>query len=371
MTWTPWVLPGLVAGLFAWGAAAVLLRAASGRSLNRRLAAVLLLEGLWMLSSIFFLVESPAVFMWIAAVGVAAMAALPFQYLSFLGVALHTSLVAPFRRRAAFWGFAAMSATAAGALLLFPRAFLGDLYSPGWATWNFRFTDWGTRLSLVHGGASLFGLLASLAAFRGARRGTVARHQARWFATAFGLRDLVTASLFLSYPMLRPVPFWGDFAYNEANAVANAAYVALLAYGVLHVKLFDLDLKLKFALRQSTIGLIIAAAFFTGSELLEGLVPVQGTLLGLLSAAVIVVLLHPVQRFAEAFASRVMRGVEDTPEYVERQKQQVYRAALEGAFADGRLSERERSILDRLCEELGIAPELAAQLEREATVEAC
>lgn len=363
MTWTPWALPGILAGLFAGSAAVVLLRTAPDRSLNRRLAVVLSLEALWMSGSVFFFVESATVFMWIAAVAVAAMTALPFQYLSFLAASVDTPLVAPCRSRTAFWVLAALSATAAAALLSFPRVFLGELYSPPWATWNFEFTAWGTRLNLVHAGASVFGLIVSLTAFLRARPGSVARDRARWFAMAFGIRDVVAASLYLLYPVLRPVPFWGDFAYNQANAFANVFYVGLMAYGVLRVQLFDLDLKLKVAIRQSTVGAIIAAAFFTGSELLEGLIPVQGTVLGLLSAGVIVILIRPVQGFAEGLASQVMKGVEDTPEYLDRQKHRVYRAALEGALEDGRISERERSILARVREQLDISPETASRLE--------
>lgn len=365
MIWTPWALPGLVSSAFAISAAIILFRAAPDRSLNRRLAVVLLLEGLWSSAGIFFLVESTAVFMVIAAIGVGAMAALPFQYLSFLGVALDTLLVRPFRSRAAFLVLAGLSVLAATALLLFPRVFIGELYSPSWATWNFRFTAWGSRLSLLHGGASLFALIASSVAFLRARRGTATRERARWFVIAFGVRDVVHASLYMFYPQLRPIPFWGDFLYNQLGGFGTIIFVALLTYGVLRRQLFDIDLKLKFALRQSTVGAIIAGAFFFGSELLEMFIPVQGALLGLISAGAIVLLLRPVQRFAEAFASRLMPGVTDTAEYVDRQKHQVYRAALEGAVEDGTITDRERTILDRVVDQLGIGPEVATTLERE------
>ncbi len=365
MTWTPWVLPGLVSSACAVGAAIVVLRAAPDRTLNRRLSALLFVEGAWAAAGIFFAIESPTTFMAVAAVGVAAMAALPFQYLAFLGVALDTALVRPFRSRAAFWVLSALSVVAAAALLLFPRVFLGELYSPPWATWNFHFTEWGTRLSLLNGACSLFGLVASLAAYRRAGRGTAARERARWFAMAFGIRDVMYASLYLSYAQLRPIPFWGDFLYNELAGIATVFFIALLTYGVLRHQLFDLDLKLKFALRQSTVGAIIAGAFFVGSELLERFIPVEGTVLGLASAGTIVLLLRPVQRFSEAFASRLMPGVTDTPEYVDRQKRAVYRAALEGAGEDGTISDRERSMLDRLIMQLGLASDVAASLERE------
>jgi hypothetical protein len=318
-----------------------------------------------MVGTIFFMVESRAAFMIVASISVGAMAALPFQYLAFLGSALDSALVRPFASRRAFWVLGAMSALAALAVILFPTVIIGELYSPPWATWNFQFTDWGRRLNLFHGGASLFGLAVALNAYWSAKPRTAARDRARWFAMAFGIRDFVAVSLYLFPSVLRPIPFWGDFLYNELNAVTNLLYVALLSYGVLRHQLFDIDLKLKFVIRQSTVGGFIAGTFLVVSETLESFIPAEGFVMSLLSAIVIVVLLQPVQRFAERFASRVMRGVEDTPEYLDRQKRHVYRAMLEGTYRDGGVTERERAILERLRKELGIPRGIAATLEAE------
>lgn len=366
MTWTWWAIPGLTATAAAFGAAVVLLRTALGRSLNRRLAAVLLLEAAWQSGAVLFLLEDRGLAALYASLAVAALAALPFQYLSFLGAALRTPLVRPFRSRVAFPILAAASVSAASVLVAAPHAFIGELYSPPWATWNFRFTEWGIRLTNVHGLVSLFGLVASLAALRQAPPGSAARVRARWFAMAFGIRDVVTAILFLSYPVLRPLPFWGDFAYNQVNGLANLAYVCLLAYGVLRVQLFDIDLRLKIAFRRGTVGSIIGLAFFIGSEVLEAVIPVRGTILGLLAAGVIVLLLRPIQRFAERLAGRAMPHVESTPDYLDRQKRQVYRAALEGALEDGEVTDRERAILGRLAEQLGLPRDVTSRLEAEA-----
>lgn len=366
MTWTPWVIPGLFAGLFAGAAAIVLLRVAGDQSVNRRLAVVLALEAVWMGGSIFFTIDSQATFMVVASIAVAAMASLPFQYLAFLGEALDSPLVRPFSSRAALVFLGLLSLAAASALLLFPTLFIGELYSPPWATWNFQFTEWGSRLNLFHATASLFGLAVSLHAFWSAQPGTAARDRARWFAMAFGIRDVVAVSLYLFPAVLRPIPFWGDFLYNEMNALTNVFYVALLSYGILRHQLFDIDLKLKFVIRQSTVGGFIAGTFVVVSETLESLVPAEGWAMSVLSAVVIVVLLQPVQRFAERFASRVMKGVEDTPEYLDRQKRQVYRAMLEGTFRDGLATDRERAMLDRLRRELGIPDGVATSLEAEA-----
>ena len=93
------------------------------------------------------------------------------------------------------------------------------------------------------------------------------------------------------------------------------------------------------------------------------MIPVQSTILGLLTAGVIVLLLRPVQRMAETFTNGIMRGVRDTPDYVESRKHQVYQAALEGAIEDGTISERERDILRRLREQLELPAAVAEELE--------
>ncbi len=366
MTWTTWALPAILCGLVAWGAVIVLMRTMPERALNRRLAVVLFLEGAWMgAGGLFYMVEAPSLFVAIAAVAVAAMAALPFQYLSFLSVSVDTPLVRFFRSRTAFIVLALGSTGLALAVILSPQTFIGEIYSPPWATSNFLFTPNGQRLALLHGVASLFGLLAAVDAFRRARRGTAARERAKWFAIAFGIRDAYVGISLVLYPVVRDIGLWADFIYNPGTAIIYVIYVVLMAYGVLNTQLFDLDLRLKFALKQSTVGAVFAGAFFTGSELLERIVPVEGTFLGLGVAGTIVLVLRPVQRFAEVLAGSVMRGVKDTPDYVETRKYDVYSATLEGVLEDGAITARERKILNRLREQLEIPTDVADRLERE------
>jgi len=366
LTWTSWALPGLLTGLTAWTEAIVVARTAPERSLNRRLTVLLFLEGCAStLGAVSFLVEDPGTFRLVVSVSLAMLATLPFQYPAFLAVAVESPLVRPFRSRRAYGLLALGSAGSAVWLVASPDTFMGALYSPGSATWNYHFAPAGERLAQVVGLASLLGLAAALDGYRRSRTGTAARSRAKWFAIAFGIRDAYTGLTFLLYPVLRPIPVWGDFMYNSAWQLALFFYVVLLAYGVLRWQLFDLDLKLKIALKRSTVGAVFGIAFFTGSYVLDRILPVNGALLGFLVSAAIVLVLRPVQRFAEGLADRLMGGVRDTPEYLHARKHQVYRAALEGAVADGVISERERSILRRLQQELGISEGEAARAERD------
>lgn len=371
VVWNWWAVPGTLTLLVAWTAAVVVYRTAPDRSANRRLAVVLVLDGLFMsvLGPLFFF-DSPAVVWGFAVIGAAAMAALPFQYLAFLGGALATPLVKPFRSRRAFWVLLAMSVTAAAGVLARPDLFVTAPYQPGWAPWNFQYHRFGTFLARLHGAAALFGLVVALSAFMITPKGSAARNRAKWFAVAFGVRDLYVGVMQSTYASLRPIEFWGDFLYNPAQGFVYLAYVVLLAYGVLRNQVLDIQLRVKFAIQQSTLGAAVAGLFLVASELLESVLPVHDQILGVIAALAIVAALRPLQRFAEAFANRVMRGVEPTPIYMESRKLELYRAALEGAMADGVITERERDILHRLRLKLEISEEEAAEAELRLTREA-
>ena len=103
LVWTWWGVPGTFAFVAAWCCAIVALRTDPRRTLNQHLTLILILEGLYMagIAGMLFFFDNPAIVTALATIGTAAMVALPFQYLSFLAVSLHTPLVAPFRSPAA------------------------------------------------------------------------------------------------------------------------------------------------------------------------------------------------------------------------------------------------------------------------------
>jgi len=153
----------------------------------------------------------------------------------------------------------------------------------------------------------------STAYFR-TRKGSIARNRAKWFAIAFGFRDVFSGSAQILYPILCPVPFWGEFIYNPANAMVYSAYFLLLAYAVLRFQLFNIDLKGKFVLQQSTVGALVIGGFIVGSEVLESFVPVNGTILNIFVAIAILIVLRPMQRLALSITDGLMRNVQNTTE---------------------------------------------------------
>ncbi len=367
LIWTWWGVPGTFAIVAAWCCAIIALRTNPGRTLNQMLSLILILEGLFVgcLLGLLFFFDNPTIVTALVTCGMAAMIALPFQYLSFLAVSLDSPLVAPFRSRAATVLLGLVSAVAAIFVFANPHLFFLELYRPGWAPWNFLLADLGQRWVQWLGIVYLFGLVAAVTVFFRTRKGSVARDRAKWFAIAFGFRDVFAGIAQILHPILRPVPFWGDFIYNSGMALVYCAYILLLAYAVLRFQLFNIDLKVKFVLQQSTVGALIIGGFVIGSEVLESFVPVSGATLNIIVAIAILVVLRPIQRLALRMTNRLMHSVQNTPEYLEVRRLEVYRAALEGVVEDGVVTDKERRILDHLRDDLSISPEEAVTLENE------
>ena len=144
--WTWWGIPSAFAFIAAWFCAIVSLRTDPGRPLNRTLSLILILEGLFaFMTGFLFFFEDPSIVIALVTVGSAAMVALPFQYLYFLAIALDSPLLKPFRSRSAMILLVVLSALAVMFVFAKPELFFSELYSPGWAPWNFQLVDLGER----------------------------------------------------------------------------------------------------------------------------------------------------------------------------------------------------------------------------------
>lgn len=365
----PWPGPSALLLVVAWGAAAVVYRTAPHRQLNRSLAVVLLLEGMVMGLSAGWnqMLESPDLAHAFVIVGTMAVAAVPYQYLAFLASAFDVPPVKPFQSPGARRLLAASSVAAAALVLARPEWFVTEPYRVEWATWNFQYRSGGLFLARLQAVAAAYGLLSAVWAWIRTRPGTVARDCARLVTTAFGVRDLFVAVILVLYPVIRPIPFWGDFVYNPAQGLVYLVYVSLLAYGILRSQILDIELKVKFALTQSVAGALLATCFFVLSEGIEALLPVEGVVPGLIAAGVVVLVLRPIYWMTRGLMERLMPGVERSSRYISTRRVEIYRAALEGAAEDGRVTSAERAILERLRQQLELDDGVARRLEDEVT----
>jgi hypothetical protein len=204
------------------------------------------------------------------------------------------------------------------------------------------------------------------------------RERARAFTVAFGVRDvlwtftfaMITASSygFITEGIWLPGSdsVWRviiPFLYE----IAVIIYVPLVAYGVLRVQLFDIDLRIKRTIKRSTVAAAFVATFFIVSESAGNYLSSQfGTVLGVLGTGALVFFLDPIQRAAERLSNAAMPNTHDTPEYERFRKLQVYESALRAALEDGHISERQRRVLSSMIESMGIDPKVAEALENDA-----
>jgi hypothetical protein len=302
---------GNVAVAGSWALAIVLYRVGASGSVARQLSLLLVVEGVTLISSgtvsIFFgpaILESnwwPAYFQaefMLHTLGDCAMLAL---YPPFLATALHTKLTRPFARKRMRIGLVIVSAVIFIAIQLTPLEIgVALLY---------------LMLSTLFG----FALVASIHAWRVAAAG-IARTRARIFALAFGFRDICWGSLYLfgiwqiaqgTYFDEAP-PDYIFYVYAGGTLFA----VPLIAYGILRTQLFDIDLRIRWTIKQSTLAAAVVAIMYLLSEgATQFLSSELGEISGLLAAALVIFFLAPLQRFAERVASVAMPNTRNTPEY--------------------------------------------------------
>jgi len=202
------------------------------------------------------------------------------------------------------------------------------------------------------------------------------RERARAFTLAFGMRDVIWTLTFAyftaawygligqgleelpgrynTYPVLLPLSY----------ELAVIFYVPLVAYGVLRVQLFDIDLRIKRTLKRGTVAAAFVATFFVISEFAGNYLSSRfGTVLGILGTGALMFFLDPIQRAAERLSNAAMPNTLDTPEYESFRKLQVYDSALRAALEDGQVSARQRRVLDSMIESMGINRNIAQRME--------
>lgn len=202
------------------------------------------------------------------------------------------------------------------------------------------------------------------------------RARAKAFTLAFGVRDVLWTFTFA----LNAAHYYGVVGEGAPGdpgvlsivvpffyELAVIIYVPLVAYGVLRVQLFDVDLRIKRTLKRSTVAAAFVATFFVVSELAGEFLSGQlGTVLGVLGTGALVFFLDPIQRAAERLSNAAMPNTQETPEYESYRKLQVYESAVQAALEDGHISKRQRRVLNSMVESMGIDTTVAERLENDA-----
>lgn len=363
--WTPYALPALAVlfgGLYlAW----FVYRSRPERTQNRRLATQLVVEALVVsiaAGGVWLLTDAAAVRVLMLAAYVLVWPKL-WTYYAFLAT-LETPLAEPLRRRGRLNALLAATLIAALSVPLWPGWYVGAVgYWPAVDGLHPAPGSGFLRMFWMWALMWLVGLSFSISALRNAKS-EIRRKQARAFLIAFGTRDI---SFLGAVALLTVVPpTYAHFHWVLLLLPLTwLVYLPLVAYGMLKHQLFDIDLRVKRTVQRSTVLGAFAGAFFIGGETLEQILPIEDFILGLAAAAAVGLAFRPVQRGAMWLADRVMPGVANSADYLSERKYTVYRDAIEGALADGDISERERGILAKLRESLDIESEAARRIEAE------
>lgn len=290
----------LVGGLLAWGMAALLLRFSRHRSANAPLIAAFLAEGTMQI--VFALPPSdrfpwsPAAQRSIETVAPLAFGVLPWAYLLFLAT-LDAPLARALRHALARRVFLAAAFTmpvlATLGLVLVGLGSEGAWWEPPYFTVN--------AIALVL--ACIAGLVIGIGAARRAAPHSLQRARALAVAWGFGLRDSLIV-LGLGLQLLANAGFSALEAYSPAPlAFASLVAVPILGHGVLRAQLFHTEARLR--IRRGTIGAVFVALYVVSAQGIASLLaPRYGLTLALTAAALLVLLLVPLQRGAEAIAER-------------------------------------------------------------------
>ncbi len=355
-------LLALIAFVMCLSLAVVIFRAGVPGSTARRLSLLLLIEGVTLFSTGYidlFLgpeIRSLAFYpSWLMAEGIVHTAgdcAMLALYPPFLAAALPTPLTQLFAGKRA-----RVSLLFAACILFF-------------AVFNTPLEVGATTLYVLLVLLFLYALAASVNAWL-TSDGT-ARLRARSFTMGFGFRDICWGFV---YGFAIWMIFTEQYAVVDTDAsglpyvmyaLGSLVAVPLIAYGILRTQLFDIDLRIRWTIKQSTLAATIVAVIFVLTEGADRLLSAElGNWAGLLAAAIIVFFLVPLQRFAERVASVAMPNAQNTPEYVAFRKMQVYEAAVVEALQEAGISHKERALLERLRESLGISEADAMAIEKE------
>jgi hypothetical protein len=351
------MLGRITGALVAWAFAVYIFRVAPRDPVVRRLTGLLVLEGFVLanvLPAVFFRVDDVEWRrMWYAIHYVSDWMMLAL-YPPFLALALPSPVTRAFRTRTGQLVCAAIAAAGILSVIAFPGAYYGR---------------GGFKMVPI-----LFGIMTIMFAY-GVFSGIVTwrsstglvRERARAFTLAFGLRDIVWAAVYaiamLGYlnETLRGIvqPY-----VAPAYGFVVVLYVPMLVYGILKAHLFDIELKLKWAIKQSTVAAVFVGVFFIVSQTSATFLSQQfGNALGIVMAAILMLALRPLERMASGVANAAMPHTQPTAEYESFKKLQMYMAALEAAYEDGEPSAKKLRMLQELRTSLGIASHDAQRLE--------
>lgn len=146
--------------------------------------------------------------------------------------------------------------------------------------------------------------------------------------------------------------------FRALHLAVDAVPMFALAYGVARYHVLDIDVKVRWTVRQTAVAAALVLAFFAASALVRLFVGGPAPLwAGLATVGVLLVAARPLQRRVGGAAVALLDRLRPEADYVFARKVEVYSSNMEEAFAAGALSDQEHRFLEELRHALGITPE--------------
>ena len=278
-------------------------------------------------------------------------------------------------RPALAWPAVVLALTAAVLNLVQPDLFFHRFtYVDGVSTWagsGFGPLFWIIVVASIAGPA--VALVGASQASRRARTGLLrARYQTLVQATAFGLAAFGLPLAYIMLSTVAEVP-GGNLVNLVVWPAMLVVFSVLAAYGFAKEQSLRAELRSRSFVRRGTLAAIglpaLVITFQVGTEVLN---ETLGLVAGATVMAIMLAFAVPLQRWVDRASESMAPGAgrrttirpDDDPYWQDR-KRRIFAAALDGALADGVITDRERTMLQNLQLELGIANEDARRMEKE------
>jgi hypothetical protein len=199
----------------------------------------------------------------------------------------------------------------------------------------------------------------------GQRSDPADRRLVRGYRQAMGL---AVATALLTFATAVVSARAGQKMLNVFDGFWTLTQPLLLTYAIVRHQLFDLDVRLKWTVKQSTIAGAFVAVFFAASEGTQAFFGDQGNeWVGIGAAALLVFAIAPLQRFAQRVADTAMPLTRPLGELPSSERSDLYRDQVRAAWEDGKLDRSERAMLRNLRTRLGLSADDAERIEAEIT----
>lgn len=176
-------------------------------------------------------------------------------------------------------------------------------------------------------------------------------------------RNLVLLTLGMPIVGFLALYFFGP---SGSHGVARTVGFLILTYAILRYELLGLTVKVRFAVKHSTLAAIFIAVFFVATEAAQQFLgeETENAYLGIAAAGLLVFAIAPLQRLSERLAQKAVPEVDGTPP-ADAGPAALYRRQASLAWMDGAITRREGLMLKDLRESLGRDAEEARRIDEE------